>query len=150
MKKTVAVTIIGILFILLLTYGVYLWFFCRFYVPAGYMAVVTAKSGSDPKPGEILVERGRKGIWKEVLAEGRHFLDPILHDVQIVKAIQIPIGQIGVVTSKVGKPLPPGEIIAPDHSFQGVWRDVLGPGTHRLNPQGYSVEIMDAVNSPIG
>ena len=150
MKKSIFISVIALFLILVLAYGGYLWFFCRFYVPAGFMAVVTAKSGSDPKPGEILVERGQKGIWKEVLAEGRHFLDPILHDVQLVKAIQIPIGQIGVVTSKIGKPLPPGEIIAPDHSFQGVWRDVLGPGTHRLNPQGYSVEIMDAVNIPIG
>ena len=150
MKKSIIIMIVGILFILILSYGIYLWFFCRFYVPAGFMAVVTAKSGSDPKPGEILVERGQKGIWKEVLAEGRHFLDPVLHDVQIVRAIQIPIGKIGIVTSKIGKPLPVGEIIAPDHGFQGVWRDVLGPGMYRLNPQGYAVEITDAVNIPIG
>ncbi len=150
MKKGIIAAVIVILAVLLLGWGGYLWFFCRFYVPAGCMAVVTAKSGSDPKPGAILVERGQKGIWKEVLSEGRHFLDPVMHDVQIVGAIRIPIGKVGIVTSKVGKPLPPGEIIAPDHSFQGVWRDVLGPGMHRLNPQGYSVEITDAVNIPVG
>ena len=150
MKKGIIAVVIVIFAVLLLGWGWYQWFCCRFYVPAGCMAVVTAKSGSEPKPGEILVERGQKGIWKEVLSEGRHFLDPVMHDVQIVRAIHIPIGQIGIVTSKVGKPLPPGEIIAPDHSFQGVWRDVLGPGMHRLNPQGYSVEITDAVNIPVG
>ena len=150
MKKSMIAAAAGLLAVLIFACGVYLWFFCRFYVPAGYMAVVTAKSGSNPRPGEILVERGQKGIWKEVLAEGRHFLDPVLHDVQIVRALRIPIGKVGIVTSKVGKPLPAGEIIAPDHSFQGVWRDVLGPGMHRLNPQGYSVEITDAVNIPIG
>ena len=150
MKKGIIAAVVVIFAVLLLGWGWYQWFCCRFYVPAGCMAVVTAKSGSDPKPGEILVERGQKGIWKDVLSEGRHFLDPVMHDVQIVRAIHIPIGQIGIVTSKVGKPLPPGEIIAPDHSFQGVWRDVLGPGMHRLNPQGYSVEITDAVNIPVG
>ena len=150
MKKSLAFVLTGILLVLLAAYGAYQWFFCRFYVPAGYMAVVTAKTGDSPKPGEILVDRGQKGIWKEVLTEGRHFLDPVMHDVQIVKAVRIPIGKVGVVTSKVGKPLPPGEIIAPDHSFQGVWRDVLGPGMYRLNPQGYSVDIEDAVNIPIG
>ena len=150
MKKGIIAVVIVIFAVLLLGWGWYQWFCCRFYVPAGCMAVVTAKSGSDPKPGEILVERGQKGIWKDVLSEGRHFLDPVMHDVQIVRAIHIPIGQVGIVTSKVGKPLPPGEIIAPDHSFQGVWRDVLGPGMHRLNPQGYSVEITDAVNIPVG
>ncbi|MBQ9336141.1 MAG: hypothetical protein IJS14_02435 [Lentisphaeria bacterium] len=150
MKKGITISLIGMIVLIAAAYGIYLWCFCRFYVPAGYMAVVTAKSGTEPKPGQILVERGQRGIWKEVLTEGRHFLDPVMHDVAIVKAIRIPIGQVGIVTSKVGKPLPPGEIIAPDHSYQGVWRDVLGPGMHRLNPQGYSVEITDAVNIPIG
>ena len=129
---------------------VYLWCFCRFYVPAGYMAVVTAKTGSQPKPGPILVEKGEKGIWREVLTEGRHFLDPVMYDVAIVKAISIPLGKVGIVTSKVGTPLPPGEIVAPDKTYQGVWRDVLGPGLHRLNPQGYSIEIVDVINIPIG
>ena len=150
MKKGLVIIVIVIFAVLFQGWGWYQWFCCRFFVPAGCMAVVTAKSGSDPKPGEILVDRGQTGIWKEVLSEGRHFLDPVLHDVQIVPAIRIPIGKIGIVTSKVGKPLPPGEIIAPDHTYQGVWRDVLGPGMHRLNPQGYSVELADAVNIPIG
>ena len=150
MKKGIVISLIGLVLVLAAAYGIYLWFFCRFYVPAGHMAVVTAKAGSEPQPGQILVDRGQRGIWKEVLTEGRHFLDPIMYDVSIVKAVRIPIGQVGIVTSKVGKPLPPGEIIAPDHSYQGVWRDVLGPGLHRLNPQGYSVEITDAINIPIG
>ena len=150
MKKGIVFALIAVFALAILGWGGYLWFFCRFYVPAGHMAIVTAKSGADAKPGQLLVERGQKGIWKEVLAEGRHFLDPVLHDVQIVPAIRIPIGKVGIVTSKVGIPLQPGEIIAPDHNHQGVWRDVLGPGMHRLNPQGYQVEIADAVNIPIG
>ena len=150
MKKTIVTALIVVFVLAMLGWGGYVWFFCRIYVPAGHMAIVTAKSGADAKPGQLLVERGQKGIWKEVLAEGRHFLDPVMYDVQIVPAIQIPIGKVGIVTSKVGIPLQPGEIIAPDHNHQGVWRDVLGPGTHRLNPQGYQVEITDAVNIPIG
>lgn len=37
------------------------------------MAVVTAKSGKAPAPGTILVERGEKGIWREVLRRGGIF-----------------------------------------------------------------------------
>ncbi len=129
---------------------VYLWGFCRFYVPAGHMAVVTAKSGADPAPGALLVERGQKGIWRDVLAEGRHFLDPVQYDVEILPAVNIPLGKVGIVTAKVGRELPDGEIIAPDRQSKGVWRDVLGPGVYRLNPQGYSVDIVDAVNIPVG
>lgn len=150
MKTFFTTGIIGLILIILAAFGAYQWFFCRFYVPPGQMAIVTAKSGKKPQANEILVERGEKGIWKEVLPEGRYFLDPIMHEVKIVPAISIPIGKVGIVTSKIGKPLPPGEIIAPDRSSQGVWRNVLGPGTHRLNPQGYEVQIVDAINIPIG
>ena len=140
----------AVVLVLVLAWGGYQWFFCRFYVPPGHMAIVTAQTGKNPSPGAILVEDGEKGIRREVLAEGRHFLDPFLYDVKIVPAIQIPLGKVGLVTSKVGAELPPGEIIAPDHQSKGLWRDVLGPGTYRLNPQGYQVEIVDAINIPVG
>lgn len=148
--KRYAVILFVFAVLLLFSWGFYQWFYCRFYVPPKYMAVVTAKTGKTPAPGKILVERGEKGIWREVLPEGRHFLDPFLYDVKIVPAVVIPLGKVGIVTSKVGKPLPPGGIIAPDRTSQGVWRDALGPGLYRLNPQGYEVEIADAINIPIG
>ena len=129
---------------------VYLWCFCRFYVQPGCMAVVTAKTGKTPATSDILVNRGEKGIWKEVLSEGRHFLDPVRYDIKIAPATVSPLGKVGIVTSKVGKELPPGEVIAPDRESKGIWKDVLGPGVYRLNPEGYSVEIADAINIPVG
>jgi len=139
-----------VLLMLVLCAIVVRWLFFRVYVPAGHMAVVTAKSGKAPAPGTILVERGEKGIWREVLSEGRHFLNPVEYDVRIVPATVIPLGQVGIVTSKVGKELPPGEIIAPDHESKGIWRDALGPGVYRMNPEGYSIELRDAINIPAG
>ena len=129
---------------------IYQWGFCRFYVPAGYMAIVTAKTGKAPTGNSILVEKGEKGIWKDVLPEGRYFLNPVTHDIKIKPAVVIPLGKVGIVTSKVGKELPPGEIMAPDHESKGVWHDVLGPGLYRLNPEGYSIELADAINIPAG
>ena len=131
-------------------WGIYLWCFCRIYVPAGMMAVVTAKSGKAPAAGTILVEKGEKGIWKEVLGEGRYFLDPVMHDVKLAPCIKIPLGKVGIVTSRIGRELPPGEIIAPDAGSKGVQKEVLGPGVYRLNPEGYKVEIIDAINIPPG
>ena len=144
---------IGVVILIVLILGVlfiYQWGFCRFYVPAGYMAVITAKTGKAPTGNSILVEKGEKGIWKDVLPEGRYFLNPITHDIAIKKATVIPLGKVGIVTSKVGKELPPGEIIAADHDSKGVWHDVLGPGLYRLNPEGYSIELVDAINIPAG
>ena len=146
----IAAAVVSLVVILSAAYGIYLWFFCRLYVPAGMMAVVTAKTGRQPAPGTILVEKGEKGIWREVLAEGRHFLDPVMYDVKLAPCISIPLGKIGIVTAKVGKELPPGEILAPDSSSKGVQKEVLGPGVYRLNPEGYKVEVMDAINIPPG
>ncbi|MBO5899786.1 MAG: hypothetical protein J6Q80_03545 [Lentisphaeria bacterium] len=112
--KALLTGIAGALALVILASLIYWWGFCRFYVEPGYMAIVTAKSGKTPVSSDILVERGEKGIWKEVLSEGRHFLNPVTHDVKIAPAITIPLGKVGIVTSKVGKELPPGEVIAPD------------------------------------
>ena len=150
MKKNIISAAVIVVIAAALGLFIYVWGFCRFYVPPEHMAVVTAKSGKAPAAGTLLVEQGERGIWSEVLPEGRYFLDPVMYDVKIVPAINIPIGKVGVVTSKVGKPLAPGEIIAPDKSFQGIWREVLTPGVHRLNPEGYKVDIVDAINIPFG
>jgi len=125
------------------------WGFCRFYVPPGYMAVIVAKEGKPLPPGQLLADRGQKGVQNEVLGEGRHFLNPINFEHRIVRATTIPAGKVGVVTSKVGKDLPPGEFLA-QPGEKGIWRGVLGPGRYRLNPYGYQIDIIDAISIPIG
>lgn len=135
--------------LILLAWGVWQWFFCRFYVEPNEMAVIVAKSGDDLPSGQILANKGQKGVQAEVLGEGRHFLDPIRYERQIVPVILIPPGKIGVVTAKVGEELPPGEFLADEHQ-KGIWRRVLGPGKYRMNPYGYAIEIVDAISIPIG
>ena len=138
--------------VVLLALGVFafVWIFCRVYVGPGEMAIVTSKTGDELPPGAILAEPGQKGVQRIPLGEGRHFLDPVTHDWRIVSAITIPAGSVGVVTSKNGRELTPGEILAPDRDSKGVWKDVLGPGRYRLNPEGYDVKVMSAINIPIG
>lgn len=130
-------------------YLVWLWGFCRIYVPPGYMAILTAKEGKDLPPGEILAKSGYKGVLEEPLGEGRHFRNPILYDHEIKPVRHIPAGKVGIVTAKVGKDLPPGEFLA-NAGEKGVRRAVLVPGTYRLNPYGYDIQEVDAVNVPIG
>ncbi|MFZ1493154.1 MAG: SPFH domain-containing protein, partial [Candidatus Competibacter denitrificans] len=125
------------------------WGFCRFYVVPGFMAVVTAKSGEILPPGQILAKPGQRGIQEQVLGEGRHFLNPWQYDYKIMPVITIPPGKVGVVTSKVGADLPPGEFLA-EAGQKGIWRGVLGPGKHRLNPFGYQIDIVDAISIPVG
>ena len=133
-----------------LALGGFLWNYCRVYVPEGHMAIVTSKTGKALPPGAILAEEGEKGVQRVPLAEGRHFLNPINNEWRIVKAQSVKVGQVAVVTSKTGKELPPGEILAADEVSKGVWKNVLGPGTYRLNPEGYDVQALDAISIPIG
>ena len=150
MKRPTLAALAAALVALVLAWGAWEWCFCRVEVPAGMMAIVTAKTGDDLPPDAILAEPGQKGVLREPLAEGRHFLNPVVYDWTLVPALVIPVGKVGVVTSKVGAELPAGEIIAAGRDSKGVWKDVLGPGAYRLNPEGYSVALLDAVNIPIG
>ena len=59
--------------------------------------------------------------------------------------------QIGVVTRKVGKPSTPGQVIVTRESgVKGILREVLTPGTYRINPYVYEVKLHPAVVIPAG
>ena len=128
---------------------IWLWGFCRFYVGPNEMAIITAKIGEPLEPGQILASERQKGIREDPLGEGRHFLNPIFYEHEIVPVTIIKPGKIGIVTSKVGEKLPAGEFIA-GRGQKGIWRSVLGPGKYRMNPYGYNVQISDAISIPIG
>ena len=149
MKTNTISGITGCIVIILFAYFIWTWGFCRFYVGADQMAIVTSKDGRELPSGQILADPGQKGILREPLGEGRHFLNPIANDWKIVPVVIIPAGKVGIVTAKDGKSLPPGEFLA-DEDQKGIWKNVLGPGKYRLNPEGYDVTLADAVNIPIG
>ena len=148
MKSATAFTLIIVLIIV----GFWLmwqWGFCRFYVDANEMAVITAKVGENLPQGQILAKSGQKGVQEDVLGEGRHFLNPISYEHEILPVTVIPAGKVGVVTAKVGKELPEGDFLA-EPGQKGIWRHVLGPGKYRLNPFGYTIDVVDAISVPIG
>ena len=148
MKKIIS-AVISIVVVLVALQFMWLWGFCRFYVGPNEMAIITAKNGEALEPGQILAREDQKGIREETLAEGRHFLNPIFYEREIVGVTLIEPGKVGVVTSKVGGKLPAGEFIA-ERGQKGIWRSVLGPGKYRMNPYGYNIEIVDAISIPIG
>ncbi len=148
MKKSVK-AVIGVVVVLAALEVMWLWGFCRFYVGPNQMAIITAKNGDPLEPGQILAKKGQKGIWEEPLGEGRHFLNPIFYDREVVPVVIVPPGRVGIVTSKVGDELPEGEFIA-ERGQKGIWRSVLGPGKYRMNPYGYNIQIADAISIPIG
>lgn len=141
--------VLSLVLILVGLYICWMWFFCRFYVEPNEMAVIISKVGDELPAGQILAQDGQKGVQARVLGEGRHFLNPINYEYTIMPVTFVEPGKVGVVTSKVGGDLPPGEFLA-DENQKGIWRRVLSPGTYRINPIGYNVEIVDAISIPIG
>ena len=149
MNKTTLSMLAALVAVVVGIWAFWQWSFCRFYVGPGEIAVVIAKNGESHPPGQILAKKGQRGVQEEVLAEGRHFLNPIAYDHDIYPATLVPPGKVGIVTSKGGTDLPPGEFLA-NSGQKGIWRQALGPGRYRLNPMGYDVKIVDAISIPIG
>lgn len=59
--------------------------------------------------------------------------------------------RIGVVTRRVGKKAPEGRLVVKRSSgYQGILEEVLTPGTYKLNPNVYSVELYPATFVPTG
>lgn len=146
MKSRIAQTIGGVLGILLLAYvflyeGLWVWMIENTVVPPNQMLVVIAKTGKAMPPGQIIAQPGEKGVLLEPLGPGRHFVNPFLYERQLKDQVEVHGGEVGIVINKSGRELPPGEFLAgPDEL--GIQREVLLPGTYKLNPYAYDIRIV--------
>lgn len=122
-------------------------------VNSGKVGILTRKIGDSAPSGQILVPRqsNYRGIIKEVVEPGIQYMHPYIYEWQIVDAVIIPAGKIGVLTGKVGKLPPPGTILVNrDSEYQGIIREVLDPGMYYLNPYEFEVQMINAVSIPDG
>jgi len=136
-----------------LAYGAFDWYVCRIYVPEGQSLLLRYKGplifpAEESQPGR-LAEAGQVGVMREMRGPGRHFYNPIYWERTLVSDVVILPHQIGVVTCKVGDPLPPGKFLV-DGDLQGeaitqsrgILRKVFGPGRYRANPYAYEFKIV--------
>lgn len=123
-------------------------------VPSGHMLVKVSMFGAPLSEGQILAGPGQKGVREQVLGEGWHFVWPVLFKTELKENIVVP-GQrivdgvvdppkVGIVKALGGAPLPAGVFLA-ERGQQGIWREVLLPGSYRLNPYGFEVMLVDMV-----
>lgn len=151
-------SLIGLAFtgtwMLIAAYAVFLWCVCRVYVPEGHSLLLRYKgpllvgSAVEPEPGRLARE-GELGVLEQMRGPGRHFYNPIYWERTIVPDVIIYPGQIGVVTSKTGLPLPPGDFLVEGDldgqnraTHKGILRKVFGPGRYRANPYAYEFKIV--------
>lgn len=149
MKNRALAFVIGAVVAVLLAYfvvyeGFWVWVVENTVVPADKMLVLVAKTGESMPPGQIIASPGQKGVLLEPLGPGRHFINPFMYERQLKDQIVVHGGEIGIVINKHGKELPAGEFLAgPDE--RGIQRDVLLPGTYKLNPYAYEIRVLKMV-----
>lgn len=130
--------------------------------------VVKNAFGSALPPGKIIATSGEMGPQAKILPPGWHVgYWPGLFDVEAVPVVTIDPGSVGILTALDGKPLPQGEVYAPEWSdsergqmldaeyflgetggFKGPQATVLQPGSHRINPRLFKVEEVRVTNVP--
>jgi regulator of protease activity HflC (stomatin/prohibitin superfamily) len=137
-------------------FGAWQWVVCRTYVPEGQSLLVMykgsffGKSPSAPEGSFVeLDSAGRPmqaGFLEQLRGPGRHFINPLFYKVDRIPDVVIDVGQIGVVTCKLGNEtavagdfLVEGEV--GKTKARGVLRKPLGPGRYRINLYGYDVAV---------
>jgi uncharacterized membrane protein YqiK len=122
---------------------------------------VTCDSFQDARA--FLASGGERGPQMAVIPPGTYRINTLLFTVSIGDAVVIPPGKIGVVEARDGRPLATGRVVArfvDCDSFQnaqafidgggerGPQAAVMAPGTYRLNPYLFSVQLADAIDIP--
>jgi uncharacterized membrane protein YqiK len=111
----------------------------------------------------FLQNGGERGPQMAIIPPGTYRINSLLFTVSVVDGIIVPPGKIGVVEARDGKPLASGRVIARHvdcDSFQdarafidgggerGPQVAIMAPGTYRLNPYLFAVQLADAVDIP--
>ena len=146
-RRLLAVAVVAV--IVLVAVNV-VWYTFYTYVPPGKMLVVIAKNGKPLAEGQMLADPGQKGVQKEVLGEGWHWVTPIIYAVEIKDDTVVEPGKVGLVTQLGGDKPANGEVLVNTDAEQGIRRQVLPPGRYRINPYGYRVESVPAVEVKAG
>ena len=148
------------------------WTAMRVYVGPDEALVVTNKFGQPLPPDRIVVpvdDNRYKGVQEAVRGPGRYFLNPVEYEWQTVPLIEIPAGdpqdwqwnddgtlknpdsapKVGLISHKQGRaPAEGSEVVNPGE--KGVQKEVLTPGTYKINPFLEEVTIVPAVVVPPG
>ncbi|MEI6414106.1 MAG: SPFH domain-containing protein [Pseudomonadota bacterium] len=110
-------------------------------IEPGKVGIVTAMVGSDLPTGEFLANEGQKGIQRRVLGPGKYRLNPYGYRVEVISALSIPVGYVGVVTGLSGGQAPEGEFAGSQQ--KGVRQDILQPGLYYINPKEFNVDVVE-------
>lgn len=136
------------------------------FVGENQVGIVIKNIGPRLAGGKIIATNGEKGPQARILTPGWHpWLWPVVYDIDLVPVTEIPEGSVGVITMLDGRPIPGGQVYAPEWTddefesmldaqhfltdgagFGGPQTSVLRPRKYRLNTRLYKVEIKPLTN----
>lgn len=136
-------------------------------IPEHQVGLVEKKIlGKRLAPGRVVAVNGEQGMQAQTLAPGLHVLMAPFYRVTRVPLIQVPQGQIAMLTSIDGGELKPGQLLGKrihGHSnFQdavaflreggqrGPQVEILTPGQYRINTRLFSLQLADAIKVSTG
>jgi uncharacterized membrane protein YqiK len=132
-------------------------------LPSGRIVAQLVSCDSFQDARAFLQNKGQSGPQMGVIPPGTYRINSLLFSVSLTDAIVVPPGQIGVIEARDGKPLSGGRVIARHvdcDSFQdasafmagggerGPQMAIIAPGTYRINPFLFSVQLATAVDIP--
>jgi uncharacterized membrane protein YqiK len=132
-------------------------------LPSGRIVAQLVSCDSFQDARAFLQNKGQRGPQMGVIPPGTYRINSLIFSVSLTDAIVVPPGQIGVIEARDGKPLSGGRVIARHvdcDSFQdasafmagggerGPQMAIIAPGTYRINPFLFSVQLADAVDIP--
>jgi uncharacterized membrane protein YqiK len=130
-------------------------------LPSGRIVAREVACDSFQDARAFLTNDGERGPQMAVIPPGTYRINSLLFTVNLADAIVVPPGKIGVIEARDGKPLSAGRVIARQaecNSFQdasafiacggerGPQASVIAPGTYRINPFMFVVQLADAVD----
>jgi len=138
-------------------------------VNSNKVGIVTTLDGAPIEPGEIagpivpdhdnfqkpqsfMEKSGRRGLQEQVLLSGTWNINPWFASIEQVDMVEVPIGNVGVVISYVGKThqdvsgkeFKHGDLV--DVGHKGVWITPIYPGKHPLNTKILKIELIPTTN----
>jgi hypothetical protein len=107
-------------------------------VPPGKVGVVTALGGKPLPPGQVLADEGEQGIQRHVLPPGAYRINKHGYQVDLVDAVEIKPGFVGVVRRLLGTE-GTGLFAKENSDEKGFLSKVLQPGLYYLNTKEFEV-----------
>lgn len=151
-------TVVTLLFAVVALWTGFDWIINRVYVEPGSSLLLEYRGM--PIPGFTLpsAEKGQfakvdkngrplqSGVLADLKGPGRHFYCPLWWRRSVFEDTVIKPGEVGVVTSKMGKDLKDGRFLVDGDvghtEYKGIIRKVLAPGRYRINPHGFEAKIV--------